>query len=110
MLNEADFRDRAEDAIEQLEEKLLPIADQHEFEVEAAEGILTILFEEPSPTKFIVSPNSPARQIWVSALSTSYKFGWDDATNGFVLDKTHEPFFHVIANLVSRHLGKPVQL
>ena len=110
MLNEIDFRERAEETIEQLEEKLLPIADQHDFEVETAEGILTILFEEPSPTKFIVSPNSPARQIWVSALSTSYKFGWDDAANGFVLDKTREAFFQVIANLSSRHLGKSVQL
>jgi frataxin len=109
MLNETDFREKAEEAIAQLEEKLLPVADQHEFEVETAEGILTILFEEPSSTKFIVSPNSPARQIWVSALSTSYKFGWDDAA-GFVLDKTHEPFFQVLANLISRHLGKSVQL
>lgn len=110
MLNETDFRDRAEKTIEQLEEKLLPVADQHDFEVETAEGILTIVFEEPSHAKFIVSPNAPARQIWVSALATSYKFGWDNASERFVLDKTHEPFLEVMANLVSRHLGATVKL
>jgi frataxin-like iron-binding protein CyaY len=35
--------------------------------------VLQIVFEEPAPAKFVVSPNAPVRQIWVSALSRSYK-------------------------------------
>ncbi len=110
MLNENDFRDRAAEAIEELEEKILPVADEQDFEVEAAEGVLTVIFSRPSPTKFIVSPNTPARQIWVSALATSYKFDWDDAERAFVLDKTREPFLTVMASLVGRHLGTSISL
>lgn len=110
MLTESDFRDHAEQTIEKFENKIAAAAEEHDFEVETAGGILTIVFEEPSPTKFIVSPNAPARQIWVSALSTSYKFSWDDASSDFVLDKTHEPFLIVMADLVSRHLGTPVKI
>ena len=110
MLSETEFRDKATEAIEKLEDRVQAVADEHDFEIESAEGILTFTFSEPSPAKFIVSPNSPARQIWVSALSTSYKFDWDSAAGSFVLDKTREPFLQVMANLIGRHLNTNISL
>jgi CyaY protein len=110
MLNENEFKDHAVEAIEELEERVIPVADDHDFEVESGGGMLTLIFEEPSATRFIISPNAAARQIWVSALSTSYKFGWDDQERTFVLDKTHEPLSKVIGELISRHLGEKVEL
>lgn len=110
MINEHDFRDRVTEALEDLEERVLPAAEQHDFEVESGSGMLTLIFEEPSHTKFIISPNAPARQIWVSALSTSYKFDWDDSAESFVLDKTREPFQTVIAGLISKQLGAEIKL
>ena len=65
---------------------LLPLADQEDFEVEFQNGVLQILFEDPAPAKFVVSPNAPVRQIWVSAMSRSYKLGWDSQQRAFVLD------------------------
>jgi frataxin-like iron-binding protein CyaY len=35
-------------------------------------GTLQILFEEQGG-KFVIAPNPPARQIWVSALAASFK-------------------------------------
>jgi iron-sulfur cluster assembly protein CyaY len=93
-----------------LEERVLPVADVQDFEVEAGGGMLTLIFEEPTPAKFIVSPNSPARQIWVSALATSYKFDLDPEADDFLLDKTREPFVSVMARLISQQLGTEVQL
>ena len=110
MLSEADFQNKASDAIEDLEERLLPVSDEHDFEVESGGGMLTLTFEEPTHAKFIISPNSPARQIWVSALATSFKFDWDEAAGSFVLDKTREPFVTVIASLVARQLGSDIRL
>jgi CyaY protein len=110
MISESDFQDHAAEALEDLEDRVSPISEQHEFEVESSGGMLTFIFEEPTAAKFIISPNSPARQIWVSALSTSFKFDWDDAQDSFVLDKTREPFSKVIADLVSRQLGKEIKL
>lgn len=110
MINEHDFQDRATQALEDLEERLLPVSEQHDFEVESGSGMLSLIFEEPSHAKFIISPNSPARQIWVSALSTSYKFDWDESADSFVLDKTREPFRKVMAGLVSKQLGAEISL
>jgi iron donor protein CyaY len=109
-MSNPDFQDRASEAIADLEEKLLTAADEYDFEVESSGGILTIVFQEPSAAKFIVSPNSPARQMWVSALSTSFKFDWDDSADSFVLEKTREPLTVVMGSLVSKHLGQTVKL
>jgi iron donor protein CyaY len=110
MLNENEFKNHAVEAIEELEERIIPVSEDYDFEVESGGGMLTIIFEEPTPSRFIISPNAPARQIWVSALSTSYKFDWDNEERTFVLDKTHEPINKVIGDLISRHLGKKVEL
>jgi frataxin len=110
MISENDFRDYAAETLEDLEDQVIPISEEHEFEVESSGGMLTFIFEEPAAAKFIISPNSPARQIWVSALSTSFKFDWDDTQNSFVLDKTREPFTKVIADLLSRQLAQPIKL
>jgi iron donor protein CyaY len=110
MLNEKEFKDHATEAIEELEERAIPVSEDHDFEVESGGGMLTLIFEEPSATRFIISPNAPARQIWVSALSTSYKFDWNDEERTFVLDKTHEAMNKVIGELISRHLGKKIEL
>jgi CyaY protein len=110
VLSENDFQERAAEALEELEEMLLPVADREDFEIETGGGMMTLLFEEPVQTKFIISPNSPARQIWVSALSTSFKFQWNEDAGSFVLDKNQEPFKKVIAELISKHLGKSITL
>jgi iron donor protein CyaY len=110
MISEADFQDHATESLEDLEDRVIPISEEHEFELESSGGMLTFIFEKPSAAKFIISPNSPARQIWVSALATSFKFDWDDDQDSFVLDKTREPFPKVIADLLSRQLGQNIKL
>jgi len=44
-------------------------------EVELANGVLNLVFESQQ-MKFVVSPNAPVRQIWVSAMARSYKLSW----------------------------------
>ena len=85
-LTEQDFRLQADHALEQAQRSLLPLADEEGFEVELQNGVLQIVFEEPSPTKFVVSPNAPVRQIWVSAMSRSYKLTWQPESSTFALD------------------------
>ena len=86
MLTDQDFRLEADRALDQAQSALLPIADREDFEVELQNGVLQILFEAPSPSKFVVSPNAPVRQIWVSAMSRSYKLPWDSQQHAFVLN------------------------
>jgi len=85
-LSEQDFRLQADHALEHAEQSLLPLADEAGFELERQNGVLQIEFEEPAPAKFVVSPNAPVRQIWVSAMSRSYKLAWSPDASTFALD------------------------
>ena len=86
MLSEQDFRLRADQALEDLQRALLPVADEEGFEVELQNGVLQVIFEDPSPAKFVVSPNAPVRQIWLSAMSRSFKLSWAPDRSTFALD------------------------
>jgi len=85
-LSEQEFRVRSDEALEGARRALLPLADAEGFEVELHDGILDVVFDEPSPMKFVVSPNAPVRQIWISAMSRSYKLAWHPELNAFALD------------------------
>ena len=85
-LSEQDFRLEADRALEQAQRALLPLADQEGFEVELQNGVLQVVFETPTATKFVVSPNAPVRQIWVSAMSRSFKLSWFADAALFALD------------------------
>jgi iron donor protein CyaY len=110
MLSEHDFQKKADAAFEALKKRLLLLGDQHDFDVEGESGKLEIIFEEPEPAKFVISPNTPIREIWISALSTSFKLGWSDARNAFVLEKTGEDLDAVVSRVVSQQLGEQVKL
>lgn len=110
MLDEKDFQKKADTAFEELKSRLLVLGDEHGFDVEGESGKLEVIFEEPEETKFVVSPNTPVREIWISALSTSFKLGWSDAKNAFVHEKTGEDLFGVMSRVVSQQLGTQVKV
>lgn len=101
-MTEQEFRLRADEALEQAQRSLLPLADKEGFEVELQNGVLQVVFEEPGPSKFVVSPNAPVRQVWVSALSRSFKFSWSEADRAFTLDG--ETLNDALARLVGQFL------
>lgn len=84
-LTEQEFRVKSDEAIEQARRALLPLADQEGFEVELQDGVLNLLFEDPGEARFVVSPNAPVRQIWVSAMAKSYKLSWAPELSAFAL-------------------------
>src|SRR5438874_2639092 len=85
-LTEQEFRVKSDEALESARRALLPLADSEGFEVELQNGVLNVVFEEPVETKFVVSPNAPVRQIWVSAMSRSFKLAWAPELGAFALD------------------------
>src|SRR5258708_23933103 len=86
LLSEQEFRVKSDAALDAARRALLPLADTEGFEVELQNGVLNLVFEEPTETKFVVSPNAPVRQIWVSAISRSYKLAWAPELGAFALD------------------------
>lgn len=68
------------------------------------------MFEEPEETKFVISPNTPVREIWISALATSFKLQWSESAHTFVLGKTGETLTEVMSRILSTQLGTPVKV
>jgi iron donor protein CyaY len=85
-LSEQEFRVKSAEVLEQTQHSLLTLADAEGFEVELQNGVLDLVFEEPNAARFVVSPNAPVRQIWVSAMSKSYKLSWTPEAGAFTLN------------------------
>jgi CyaY protein len=109
-MDEHDFRAKCDAALESLRRRLLELGDERGFEVEGEGDKLEVLFEEPEEARFVISPNTAVCQIWISALSTSFKLSWSDAASAFVLEKTGENLHQVMARILTQHLGSPVQV
>ena len=104
MLDEIEFRKRADEAFADLKKALFAAEDDAEIEVEDQSGALHISFEDGA--RFVVSPNAPVRQIWISALTTSFKLDWSDPEKAFVLSKTGESLKPLMARLINQQLGE----
>ena len=110
MMEEHEFQKKCDAAFEDLGKRLAEIGDEHDFEVEAGSGKLEIEFEDEDHTRFVISPNTPVRQIWISALTTSFKLSWSDAAVNFVLDKTGETLSQVMGRILSEKLGTAIEV
>jgi CyaY protein len=102
MTDEVQFRKAADSAIEALKQKLYDAEDGGDFEVEEQGGALYVLFEEAGG-KFVITPNAPVQQIWISALSTSFKL--DYTPDGFVLPKTGEKLEALVMRLIGEYVS-----
>ncbi len=107
MIDEATFRRESDNALESLKQSLIAAEDDSgTFEFEDNNGVMNIIFENGS-SKFVVTPNTPVRQIWISAQSTSYKLEWADATHAFTLSKSGEDLKTLTQRLLREHLADP---
>ncbi|HET6144170.1 MAG TPA: iron donor protein CyaY [Candidatus Acidoferrales bacterium] len=107
-MDEQVFIKRCDAAFETLLRRLQEVGDERGFEVEGGSGKLEIQFEDEHDTRFVISPQTPVRQIWISALTTSFKLTWSDTANTFVLDKTGETLMQLMGRILTEQLGSPV--
>src|SRR6266699_1253708 len=101
MINEHEFRKRADDALGALNRDLIAASEDYGFEVDFNAGALSVEFEDP-PAKFVISPNTPVRQIWVSANNKSYKLDWDIVENSFVHVESGDSLKELLEKAISK--------
>lgn len=101
MIDELEFRGAASQAMNALKRHLDAREKEGDagFEVQEQNGVLQISFQEQGG-KFVISPNEPARQVWISALATSFKVEWDTAAQEFILPRTGEALIPLVERLV----------
>ncbi len=105
-IDENTFRREADLALSALKQSLINAEEAGGFEAEEQNGVLNILFED-RPGKFVLTPNTPIRQIWISAQSTSFKLDWSEASRSFILPRTSEDLRTLIQRLLREHLADP---
>ena len=108
-MDDQEFQRRADQELNSLYRKLTQASDQADFEADFNSGALAIEFEDP-PAKFVISPNSPVSQIWVSAHSKSYKLDWDSVEREFVLVGSGQTLTELIQDAITKQLGEEVSL
>ncbi len=104
MIDEATFRREADRALDELKQALIAAEEEGGFEVEENSGVLNVVFDEPKG-KFVFTPNTPVRQVWISALSTSFKLDWSEEKALFVLPKSGESLMRLSERLAREHTG-----
>jgi CyaY protein len=109
MIDEQDFKKRADEALTTLHRALIGAADDYGFDVDFNSGALGVEFEDP-PAKFVISPNTPVRQIWVSAHAKSYKLDWDIVENSFVHTESGDTLKELIEKAIGKQLKEEVIL
>ena len=108
-MTDQEFNQKSDEALAALDKALNQAADEQGFEIDMHSGALTLEFEDP-PARFVVSPNSPVKQIWVSALNKSFKLDFDPAQNTFVLRDTGQTLSQLISSVVGHQLGESIDL
>lgn len=108
-MDDQEFRLEADRALQDLNRRLAVAANTYAIEADMSAGALVIEFED-SPAKFVVSPNAPVHQVWVSALSKSFKLEWDSSRKEFRLPGTSQSLAQLISDCLAEQLDEPVTL
>ena len=106
MIDESTFRRVSDQALHALKQSLIDAEEEGGFETEDNNGVLNVLFEDGS-SKFVFTPQTPVRQIWISARSTSFKLEWSEQRSVFLLPKTGEDLRTLTERLLQEQLADP---
>jgi CyaY protein len=108
IMDDLEFQRLVDRELRQLHRALIEAGDEHGFEADFNSGALTVEFDDP-PGKFVVSPNAPVKQIWVSAHVKSFKLDWNETAQAFTLP-TGQTLKQLMAECVTKQLGQTVDL
>lgn len=106
MMDEAQFRRESDKALDALEQALIRAEEDGGFEAEKKNGVLNVLFDDGA-AKFVFTPNTPVRQVWISAQSTSFKLEWNESQVAFTLPRTGETLMGLTERLLREQLADP---
>ncbi len=100
-ISEAEYSQRVEDTLEQLEYALDEVDDDLDYE--AAGGVLTVTFSNGSTMVFSRQP--PTRQLWLAARSGGYHYEYDDAEDDWRDTRSGELFRPFVVAQIREQAG-----
>lgn len=100
----ADARKR----LAELEDALLGLDEDLGVDCELVDTKMTVTIARPKAS-WVISTNSGAKQIWIAALTKSWKLD-EDGKGGFVLKESGQSLKQVVEHCLSQHFGKKIEL
>lgn len=88
--------------------RTLDTFDPDELEAESSEGVVRLTFADGS--KCILNRQSAANQMWLAEGATAWHFEWDAVSGAWLDTKGRGELRTVLAGVVSRRLGRTVDL
>lgn len=82
--------------------------DPDELEADLSQGVLKIGFADGR--KCVMNRQTAAHQIWLAEGAEAWHFAWDEAKGSWQDTKARGDLHAVLAAVVSRRLGRTVQL
>jgi len=92
----------------ELEDELLGLDEGLGVDCELVDTKMVVSITKPKAT-WIISTNSGARQIWIAALTKSWKLD-EDGKGGFVLKESGQSLRDVVTYCLAQHFGKKIEL
>jgi CyaY protein len=103
------FTQRYDDTIQKLDDTLSALIDSgSDFELDRNGDVLSISFNDGS--KFIVSPNSPVSQLWVSANYEGHRFNFREVKGAWFDEKSSDEFLAYLSRLLTEKLSEDISL
>ena len=105
----SEFSQHYDQTIRALEAKLSDLIDSgSDMDYDRAGDVLTIEFSDGE--RYVVTPNAPVQQLWLSANYSGQRYNWSDESEQWLNDKSATPFTDQLAELLSAKLGEPIEL
>jgi frataxin-like iron-binding protein CyaY len=98
----------AKHRLRELEEGLLELDEDLGVDCELVDTKMVVNIAQPK-TSWVISTNSGARQIWIAALTKSWKLD-EDGKGGFVLKETGQTLRQVVEHCLTTHFKKKIEL
>jgi CyaY protein len=104
MNDELEFRRAAQVALSSLKKHLLEHEQtgQSHYEIQELDGALNILLDDPG-ARFVITIHTPLRQIWIAALSATFKLDWRSTLEAFIEPRTGETLTTLVDRLISEY-------
>ncbi|MEI8135445.1 MAG: iron donor protein CyaY [bacterium] len=103
------FIERYDHTINILDDQLSSLIDAgSDFDLEKNGDVLSIIFDDGS--KFIISPNSPVNQLWVSANYEGHRFNYSESEANWSDEKSGQLFTEYLSVLLGEKLGEAISL
>jgi frataxin-like iron-binding protein CyaY len=109
MIEEHEFKKHSHEALSALQGDLVLAGDDYGFQSSLQGGAITISFDRP-PSKFTIVPDATTGQIKIAMGARGYKLDWDIVENTFVQTETGQSLKELVAQAISKHLKRDVEL